>query len=97
MSNMLTLLGRPRWWERAACRGRLELLSRFVPGTGGQRRRERVPDDLKAMCKHCPVSRECLADVLAFDGQRRHYDGGPDMSIRAGTTPGERLGLTARR
>jgi hypothetical protein len=31
--------------------------------------------------------------VLAFDGQRRHYDGGPDMSIRAGTTPGERLNL----
>ena len=75
MSDMLTLLGRPRWWERAACRGRLELLDRFVPGTGGQRRRERVPDDLKAICKHCPVSRECLADVLAFDGQRRHYDG----------------------
>ena len=97
MSNVSDLLARPRWWERAACRGHVELLSQFVPGTGGQRRRERVPDDLAALCKRCPVKRECLADVLAFDAQRTHYDGGPDMSIRAGTTPGERLGLIARK
>ena len=91
--SILRDLERPHWWERAACRGRLDLLSVFVPGTGGQRRRERVPPDLAALCKRCRVRRECLTDVIAYDAQRTHYDGAPDMSIRAGTTPGERLKL----
>ncbi len=94
VSDILELLAHPLWWERAACRGRLDLLDAFVPGIGGQRRQKGAGDELKAICGHCPVSSECLADVIAYDAQRRHNDGGRDRSIRAGLTPGQRVKLS---
>ena len=94
MTDVLELLARPLWWERAACRGRLDLLDRFVPNTGERGRHLTVADDLKAMCKHCPVSQECLEEAMAYDANRSHVVGsGPDMSIRAGLTAAERVKL----
>ena len=86
MSDMLV---RPRWWERAACRGRGDLLDAFMVGTGGRRRNPQVPPEVAALCKHCPVKRECLADVMGFSPQLDH-------SIRAGLTPQMREAATQK-
>jgi len=95
------LLERPRWQERAACRGRLDLLNLFVPVARQERnnharhREYAVPEVVVELCKHCPVKRECLADVTAYDatvkqGTDSH---GKDVSIRAGLTPTMRAKL----
>ena len=80
MSDVLALLARPHWWERAACRGRGDLVNAFMVGPGDRRRSPKVPPEVAALCRHCPVKRECLADVMGFSPQLDH-------SIRAGLTP----------
>ena len=104
----MTLTGlfeRPRWQERAACRGRTDLLNLFVPvarqekGNKARKCSEKIPEVVADLCRHCPVKRECLADVTAYDAMvkqdtnRLHSHGSKDVSIRAGLTPTMRAKL----
>jgi hypothetical protein len=99
MTDVLKLLARPLWWERAACRGRSDLLPLFVTSTndaGSKRRRpQQVPDIIVRLCSHCPVARECLEEGLRFDA-KRVTGHPPDNSIRAGLTAPQRRKLLAR-
>jgi hypothetical protein len=75
---------RPEWWDKAACRGRHDLLDTFGPTTKintGHNRRALyvVPPDLLRLCKTCRVCTECLAA-----GERDRY------AIRGGTTAQKR-------
>ena len=99
--TLTRLFERPRWQERAACRGRLDLLNLFVPvarqekSNKARKCSEKIPEVVAQLCRHCPVKRECLADVTAYDatvkqGTNSH---GKDVSIRAGRTPTMRARL----
>ena len=58
-------MSRPDWWDDAACRGRVDLLDRFVPMTpirnDRNKRRTAVEPDLAELCAACPVTNQCYA------------------------------------
>ena len=58
-----TLLQRPAWQERAACRGLG--VERFLPELGDPL------DDAREVCGRCPMRRECLD--FAFEGSTHLY------------------------
>ena len=54
-------LTRPDWWSEAACRGRTDLLDRFVPLSPPKHvRAVKLDPELAAICATCPVSDLCL-------------------------------------
>jgi hypothetical protein len=76
--------GRSEWWDKAACRGRHDLLNAFVPPSEVNTNKNRralyaVPPELVRFCKTCRVCAECLAA-----GERDRY------AIRGGTTAQKR-------
>ena len=76
------------WQQHAACKGKDPEL--FFPGKGGSPihpgRKER---EAKAICKGCPVDRECLTFALANEADEPGYRFG----IYGGLTQGERNSL----
>jgi WhiB family transcriptional regulator, redox-sensing transcriptional regulator len=55
---------RPRWMDRAACRGApLEL---FFPPRGRPTYYEKVPAEAAALCRTCPVREECWDHALSL-------------------------------
>lgn len=73
---------RPKWQRHAACRGVGEAL--FFPE---KPRGQFIHGEAWALCERCPVDRECLASVLALEGQAaRELRSG----IWAFSTPSER-------
>jgi hypothetical protein len=80
---------RPDWWDHAVCRGRHDLLARFVPPTRARQRgsyRRPVDEDLARLCKHCPVKKQCYAD-----GFMDAY------AVRGGTTAAQRQAVRFKR
>ncbi|MFD8774549.1 WhiB family transcriptional regulator [Streptomyces sp. NPDC059916] len=88
-------LPRPsHWTEDAACAGE-ETVTFFPAGTTGTP----IESDVqyaKAICKGCPVRRQCLAHALTF---REHYGvwGGLDENERAEMLRQARLAAERRR
>jgi WhiB family redox-sensing transcriptional regulator len=75
---------RPRWHDRAACRGR-NTRDYFPP-------RGMMPNpsqESRALCASCPVRLECLADALAQHESRDH-------GIYGGTSERQRKGARKR-
>ena len=75
-------LGRPDWWDDAACQGRHDLLDLFVPAASmgnHSRKRSVVPHVLAKLCERCPVQVQCMAA-----GRNDRF------AIRAGTTAQQR-------
>jgi hypothetical protein len=72
---------REAWWDLANCRGRHDLLDRFVPFSHAKAGRQRRPVDpeLAILCATCPVKRQCYVD-----GYMDAY------AVRGGTTAAQR-------
>ena len=83
-------MSRPDWWDFAQCRGRVDLLDRFVPMTPIRNDRKRsqrqVDPELAELCAACPVTDQCYAS-----GYSDRY------AVRGGTTAAQRASDRKRR
>jgi WhiB family transcriptional regulator, redox-sensing transcriptional regulator len=75
---LLAAVGRPAWWDEAACLGVGP--DSFFPARGG------TLDAARALCGRCSARERCLTDALALDPFE-------DQGFRAGYTDKERRQL----
>lgn len=89
--NEWPLPDRPRWWDRAACRGispGLFTVSDRGYGSVPEGRRQRSDNDAaKQVCNGCTVAADCLQEGIEQNDK---------WTIRAGLTPAQRRPLRSQ-
>lgn len=69
----------PRWWENPArpCKDRPEFSDVSLIRPTATETKRMIMRDLASLCTHCPVLKECRADMLTYPDEATH-------GIRAG-------------
>lgn len=89
--NEWPLLDRPRWWDRAACRGINPTLFTVSWREAGSDRKDvdqqKAHEAARQVCTGCTVTAECLEEGLRDNDK---------WTIRAGLTPSQRRPLRSQ-